>query len=169
MGNYNKGVKTGIWTFYESDGRLVERFNYTTNRLLNEAPLDSAGNVDYLFDATFKTGDRLTRPIKVGGSYFGFLPYVNFFKLPFDVTDANTNWFHAYIELLISPGGRLADYKVHLWSTKYDYKQAFNIDTKLFNEEDRQFIPATLNNEPILSRIIIKCSVTPYGDLDFLD
>jgi len=169
MGNYSKGVKTGIWTFYESDGRLVERFNFTTNTLLNEAPLDSVSNIEYLFDATMKKSDRLTRPIKVGGSYYGFLPYINLFKLPFEVTDVNTKLFNAYIELLISPGGRLADYKVHLWSKQYDYQQAIALDVKLFAEEDRQFIPATLNNEPILSRIIIKCYVTPYGDLDFLD
>jgi len=168
MGNYKNDKRTGIWTFYESDGRLVERFNYNNNTLLNEAPLDTAGDISYLFDAKIKESDRLTRPLKIGGSYYGFLPYVNLFKLPFSVMDVNTNSFNAYIELLISPGGRLADYKVHLASAQYDYKQTINMDVSLFSEYDRQFIPATLNDEPILSRIIIKCYVTPYGDLDFL-
>ena len=167
-GNYNKDKKAGIWHFYESDGRLVERFNYDTNTLLNEAPLDTADDISYLFDVKTDSTDRLTRPLKIGGSYYGFIPYVNLFKLPFSVIDVNTNSFNAYIELLISPGGRLADYKVHLASAEYDYKQTTTMDLGLFAEEDRQFIPATLNNEPILSRIIIKCYVTRFGDLDFL-
>jgi hypothetical protein len=168
MGNYKNNKRTGIWTFYESDGRLVERFNYDNNTFLNEAPLDTAGDISYLFDAKIKESDRLTRPLKIGGSYYGFLPYVTLFRLPFSVMDVNTNSFKAYIELLISPGGRLADYKVHLASALYEYKQIINMDVSLFSEEDRQFLPATLNDEPILSRIIIKCYVTPYGDLDFL-
>ena len=167
-GNYIKDKKAGIWHFYESDGRLVERFNYDTNTLLNEAPLDTADDISYIFDAKIDSTDRLTRPLKIGGSYYGFIPYVNLFKLPFSVIDVNTNSFNAYIELLISPGGRLADYKVHLASAEYDYKQTTTMDLGLFAEEDRQFIPATLNNEPILSRIIIKCYVTRFGDLDFL-
>src|ERR1700709_872421 len=91
MGNYNRDKKVGIWTFYESDGRLVERFNYNTNMLLNEAPLDSVSNINYVFDAQISKGDKVTRPLKIGGSYYGFLPYVKLFKLPFDVTDINTN------------------------------------------------------------------------------
>jgi hypothetical protein len=168
MGNYKNDKRAGIWTFYESDGRLVERFNYNTNTLLNEAPLDTAGDISYLFDAKIKESDRLTRPLKIGGSYYGFLPYVSLFKLPFSVMDVNTNSFNAYIELLISPGGRLAEYKVHLSSALYQYKQTISMDVSLFSDEDRQFIPATLNDEPVLSRILVKCYVTPYGDLDFL-
>ncbi len=167
MGNYNKGKKTGIWTFYESDGRLVERFNYNTNTLLNEAPLDTGSNIQYLFDVKAKEADKLTRPLKIGGSYYGFLPYVNAFKLPFDVTDVNTNSFDAYIELLVSPGGRLAEYKVHVASDEYQYKQVTVLSSDLFKEEDKQFIPATLNDEPILSRILIRCYVTRYGELNF--
>ncbi len=168
MGNYKNDKRAGIWTFYESDGRLVERFNYNTNTLLNEAPLDTAGDIDYLFDAKIKEADKLTRPLKIGGTYYGFLPYVTLFKLPFSVMDVNTNSFNAYIELLISPGGRLAEYKVHISSALYEYKQTINMDVGLFSEDERQFIPATLNDEPILSRIIIKCYVAPFGDLDFL-
>jgi len=71
------------------------------------------------------------------------------------------------IELLVSPLGRLADYKVRLVSAYYQYDQIFSMDVGLFSDEDRTFRPATLNGRPVMSRILIKCYVSSRGELDF--
>ena len=167
IGNYHNNKKTGVWQFFNTRGKLVEKYNYNSKRITLEAPLSAEDDLTFLFDAHMDTTDKLTRPLKIGGSYYGFIPYVNAFQVPFDTFDTNTNSFMVYIELLISPLGRLADYKVHLKSLIYNYNQSFNLDVNLFSEEDRTFIPATLNGEPILSRIIIKCFVKDDGRLDF--
>ena len=97
----------------------------------------------------------------------GYVPYLNIFRVPFDTYDIETDSFLAVIDLLISPMGRLADYKVRLVSSYYQYDRIFSMDINEFSEEDRTFVPATLNGRPVMSRILIKCYVSSNGELDF--
>jgi hypothetical protein len=165
-GNYTTGVKTGVWNFYNSKGVLLQTFNYDDNSLQFEARESANSNFHYFFDEDVKETDRLTKPIKIGGRFYGYLPYINVFKTPFDVF-GQSEYFIAAVELLISPMGRLADYKVHLIAPLLQYDQTFNLSLNFFSEEDKQFIPATLNHKRILSRIMIKCKVNDDGSLDF--
>jgi hypothetical protein len=166
IGNYTKGKKTGIWQFFNNQGILVQKFNYNTNNFTFESVYDTKDDVRYLFDVKLQKGDTLTRPLKSGGVYYGCIPYLNLFRLPFESYGINTDAFEAVIELLVTPLGRLAEYKVHLTSEWYRYDHTVVMDVHLLNEDDRTFMPATLNNKPILSRIMIKCFVTSEG-LDF--
>jgi hypothetical protein len=166
-GNYTKNLKTGTWQFFDSAGKLVEKYDYDKSEFTYEAPAYAGEDFSYLFDDSLKSGDRLTRPIKIGGIYYGYIPYVNLFQLPFNMFDVDPYDFDAYVELLISPMGRLADYNVHITSVTYEYDHLFKMDVNLFSPEDRTFIPATFNGKPVLTRIIIKCFVTSDGGLDF--
>ena len=166
-GNYNNGKKVGVWQFFDTMGRLNEKYNYDKKIFTYEAPLYSSRDFSFLFDDSIKMSDKLTRPLKVGGIYYGFLPYLNIFTVPFDTEDISTSFFNVYIELLISPMGRLADYKIRVVSDDYNYDEIFNIDVHLFSDEDRTFTPATLNGTPVMSRILIRCTLTPKGGLDF--
>ncbi|HVW97280.1 MAG TPA: hypothetical protein VHA56_15010 [Mucilaginibacter sp.] len=166
-GNYDKGKKAGVWSFYDKDGTLSEKYDYDKSEFLYESAIDSTSDVHFGFDADVNPGDRLTRPVRIGGAFYGFIPYLHAFRLPFETDGLDVDYIDAVVELLISPGGRLADYKIHLLSDYYDYKQSFNFDTSLFSEEDKKFAPATLNHRPILSRIFIRCSVNNNGSLDF--
>lgn len=165
-GNFTKGKKTGIWQFFNTAGILVQKFDYNTNNFTFESVYDTINDVRYLFDAKLQKGDTVTRPLKPGGVYYGYIPYLKLFRLPFDSYGINTDAFDAEIELLVSPLGRLAEYKVHLTSGWYQYDHTVKMDVHLLNEEDQVFMPATLNGKPIISRIIIKCFVTSEG-LDF--
>jgi hypothetical protein len=166
-GYFIKGKKKGTWHFYNTRGKLIQRYNYDAKMLTFVGPAYSVAGVGFLFDEKMQKGDRLTRPMKIGGDYYGLLPYITLFQLPFDTFGINTYYFDASVELLVSPLGRLAEYKVRLTSDFYDYDRSFNMDVNLLSDEDRTFIPATLNDKPILSRIIIKCLVKWNGDLDF--
>jgi len=166
-GNFKNGKHTGIWQFFDPRGRLVEKYDYDKNNFTYIAPIYARSYLSYLLDDTLKKGDRVTRPLKIGGVYYGFIPYVSLFQVPFATFDVNTAAFEANIELLISPLGQLANYTVRLSSQYYEYDQTFNIDVHLFDEADRTFLPATLNGRPVMSRIIIKCVVNPDGKLDF--
>jgi hypothetical protein len=166
-GNYKNNFKEGVWHFYKPNGELIQKFNFNTNTLLYESISDTLFDVHYMVDEKLTPTDTLTRPVKIGGIYYGLLPYLNIFQLPFDTYGVNTDSFDAYVELLISPLGRLADYKVYVVSDLYQYKRTFNLDVNLFSQEDREFVPVTLNSKAILSRIFIKCSVTSDGGLEF--
>lgn len=165
-GQYTNNQRSGIWNFYETDGRLVERYNFTTSEFLYEGPLKKNTGIGFLFDKDIAVTDTVTRPVKIGGGYFSFVPYVSMFRVPFDTFDVSTNLFNVYIELLVTPLGRLADYKVHLSSNYYQYFRVFNLDVKLFSEADRTFIPATVNHLPSLCRIAIRCRLNDNGSLD---
>jgi hypothetical protein len=169
FGHYTQNKKTGIWDFYGTNGNLIEKYNYDTNTFLYEGYLKKNSYLAFMFDEKINKTDTVTRPIKIGGSYYGYIPYLNIFQLPFDAnaTDTNTDYINAVIELLVSPGGRLADYKVHLDSKYYNYHETYTLDVNLLNEEDRIFVPALLNGEPILSRVFINCYINRQGGLDF--
>lgn len=168
-GSYNKGKQVGIWHYYDRRGTLVQNFDHSNNTLLYESQPDTSSAIRCLIsiDKKLSDTDRMTPPVKIGGNYFGYLPYVTLFKVPFDVFDINTDLLEAEIELVISPMGMLADYKVRIASDVYKYKRTFNMDVKLFKDADRKFLPATFNKQPILSRVIIRCFVTNKGNLEF--
>ena len=166
-GAYVNGKKTGTWNFYGTKGNLLQKYNFNKDSLEYEARERLPSDFHYLVDETITDSDRVTKPLKIGGRYFGFLPYLNVFKTPFYAYEANTQLYVALVELLISPMGRLAEYKVRLVAPGFDYDQTINLSLNFFKEEEKQFIPATINHKPVLSRIIIKCRITDDGGLDF--
>jgi antitoxin component YwqK of YwqJK toxin-antitoxin module len=166
IGEYTNNKRSGLWHFYDTHGRLVENFNYDRETITYEEPIDSitTTTIVYAFDRKFTDSDRVTKPIKPGGRCYGYIPYLNVFKLPDSFGDANLVFYTGILELLISPGGRLADFKVHIKSRDDDYVTSFSPD--IIDAQDRIFVPATVNNEPILSRIFVRCRITFNGELD---
>ena len=164
-GFYQNNVKAGVWRFFDTKGGLLQTYNYTANKLIFEAVEDTTSDLRYFVDKELKPTDRVTKPIKIGGRYYGYLPYLRLFKLPNDLLDINKSVFKAVVELLVSPGGRLADYKVHLVAPNYE--RVINMNLNLPDNADLIFTPATLNGEDISSRIMIKAYITEDDHLDF--
>ena len=167
-GMYENDKKVGLWKFYDPKGTVMQTYDYNTNRLFYEAPEDTTSHLRYLADKELKEGDKVTKPIKVGGRYYGYLHYLNLFTLPKEYAYIDRNRLTATVELLISPGGRLADFKVNLLSgiSLHPFR-TINMNIKLPDPADLVFIPAKLNGEPIACRIIIECIVTNAGHLAF--
>jgi hypothetical protein len=168
IGNYENDKKVSLWKFYDPKGTVMQTYDYSTCRLFYEAPEDTTSHLRYLADKFLKEGDKITKPIKVGGRYYGYLPYLNLFTLPKEYNYVNRNALAAKVELLVSPGGRLADYKVTVIDADSGIDlRTINMNIKLPDPADLVFIPATLNGEPIACRIIIQCVVTNAGHLAF--
>jgi hypothetical protein len=165
-GNFVNDKKTGVWHFYDLQGRLIQNYDYTKKELLYEAVEDTTSNLRYFVDKVLTDTDRTTKPVKAGGRYFGYVPYLQLFKLPPYLMEINRMVSVAVVELLVSPYGRLADYKVHIYSGP-TYEKVFNMNLNALNEEDKTFIPATVNNQPIGCRIMIKCVIDNDGGIDF--
>jgi len=165
-GSYTNNRKTGTWHFYDPDGSLIESFNYDKNTLMYEKPGDSISDqqIGYSFDDSIKVTDHVTKPIKPGGRYYGYLPYLRIFKLSDDYNNTDPGLFTAVLELLVSPGGRLADFKVHI--TSDDSERITTFSTELIDNEDKIFFPATINGKPVISTIFVKCRLTLDGELD---
>lgn len=166
-GRYTDDKRTGMWHFFNRQGKQVENYNYDTNKLLYEAPDDSTANIRYIIDKTITNTDLITRPVRLGGNYYGYVPYLRLFKLPPEMETNNNSVYNVILELLVSPGGKLADYKIHIRYTNTTNDLAvLNINTDLIPEEDKTFIAATFNNQPILSRIVIGCYITKYDGIE---
>jgi hypothetical protein len=164
-GMFENDKKISVWRFYDQHGQAMQIYDYTKKQLLFEAREDTSSSLRYFVDKKLDSTSKATKPVKIGGRYYGYLPYLNLFTIPKDLRDINYDSFSAVVELLISPYGRLADYKVHL--TAVNFERTINMNINLPNEEDTVFIPATLNDEPISSRVVIQCYVTNSGHLDF--
>jgi hypothetical protein len=166
-GMYTMGKKTGVWHFYNKSGQLMQIYNYDEKRLQFEAKQYIGSNISYLIDKTITDKDTVTKPVKVGGRYFGYIPYLSLYKTPFSPFEYNSSAAEAEVELLVSPLGRLADYKIKVVFPYMNYTQTLKLDLNLLKKEDREFIPATFNHQPILSRILIKCRLDDDGGLLF--
>ena len=164
-GQFDKDLKIGIWHFYDPAGRLLQNYDYTKKELLYEAPEDTTSSLRYFVDKLLADTDHTTKPVKAGGRYYGYLPYLKLFKLPANLMDISRDVSIAVIELLVSPGGRLAYFKVSIYSG--NFSKTFNMNINALNEEDKVFIPATLNGEPIGCRLLIKCFIDNDGTLIF--
>lgn len=159
-GNYTKNVRTGTWTFFNREGKVIQRFNYDKHSVIYEAPQDSTSNLRYVVDDSLKNNPLFGRPVRIGGSYYGYLPYVNLIKLPPSASGLNNLTDQATMELLITPLGLLAEYKLRIspvGARNQDDDLVLNINLDLLSAEDKIFVPATLNNQPISVRIIIPC------------
>ena len=166
-GKYTDDKRTGTWQFFNKQGQPIQRYNYDTNTLLLETREDENSNMRYEFDLSPNETDRLTKPIKPGGRYFGYLPYLKCFTLPRDMREADLDAYYVEMELLISPGGRLAEFKFHIktpWDDDFDW--VINVSPNRLFEDDKKFIPATLNGEPISSQIMIYCYFTNSQTID---
>ena len=163
-GQYKNNKRTGTWVFYTRVGQAEERYNYDTNTLLAEAAEDSISDFRYVFDGQINKTDRLTKPINIGGRYYGYVPYLKLFKLPADMQNIAPDQFVVILELLVSPAGRLAEYKIHLKATNFE--RVLNYDPDRIADDFKLFLPATVNNVPVTSRIFISCYINNVDDID---
>ena len=169
QGNYTQNKKSGTWRFYDQKGKLMQVYDYDNHVLKFEAKeYAAASNFFYTIDKEIKDTDKVTKPLKIGGRYYGYLPYLGFYQPPFNPYEYGTSGCVAVVELLISPLGRLAGYKVRTACRFLEYDQTIAMNVSLFKEEDKQFIPATYNGQPVVSRIMIRCLLNQDGTLDFM-
>jgi hypothetical protein len=164
-GRFENDKKVGIWRFYTPAGHLLQNYDYTKKEFLYEAPEDTTSNLRYFVDKQLTDSDRTTKPLKIGGRYFGYLPYLKLFRLPANLMDISREASIAVVELLVSPGGRLAYFKVTIYSG--NFSKTFNMNVNVLPEEDKVFVPATVNGEPIGCRIVSRCFIDDDGTLIF--
>lgn len=167
-GMYNQDKRIGLWRFYDAAGHPMQTYDYDTNTVTFEAKEDTTSNFRYLLDNTLGPTDKAHKPVKTGGRYFGYLNYLKLFKLPAEYEshpEVMLNEVKTTLELLVSPGGRLADIKVNINNGAEDH--FIRLKPDLLPPEDKIFTPATLNGEPVACRIIIRVYITEEGGIDF--
>jgi hypothetical protein len=168
-GKYVNDKKVGTWHYFDRDGTLMQNYDYDNNKLLYEAPESSSSPLSYNIDYIITDKDVAVQPIRPGGRYFGYIPYLMIFKVPPEISYEELDKYIVTFDLLISPLGRLADMMVHIQrkDTFVDY-MSYNVNIDLLSTEDKTFIPATFNKNPVASQIHVLCAMDLTGALDIL-
>ncbi len=166
-GAYKNDKRIGTWHFFDPTGKIMQNYEYDSNQILFESHEDEKTRFKYNIDYIINKDDVTTKPVRLGGRYFGYIPYLRLFKLPDDLVNINPEQCTVILELLISPMGRLADYTIRIKNSYTDEDiRVLNINTDLLPDEDKIFIPATLNKNPVSSQIKVACYMNRYGDID---
>jgi len=73
---------------------------------------------------------------------------------------------YAVLQLLISPIGRLAECKL-LVKSKASQRtiDTYVLNNELLSEDDRAFVPASINHENTLANIYILCKIQSNGHI----
>jgi hypothetical protein len=155
-GSYDQNKRVGIWHFYDKDGKVTELYNYTTKKLLYEAPVDSTHDyIEYIFDRKITRTDTATKPVRIGGTWFGYLPYIKLFKI--DPGSFYTSApIRAFLQMLVSPGGRLSECKLIVQlKINNSIVDTYTLNNDLLDDYDKEFVPATVNHQQVVSTISV--------------
>lgn len=164
QGSYKDDKRIGLWRFFNKTQQLTQVYNYDAGKLLFELPEEERSNFKYIIDKVVNDSVTITKPYKIGGRYFGYLPYLKFFTMPEDLRGEAYEKIAVEMELFISPMGRVADFKFRIKAPFYS--ATINIDPNILLTEDKIFTPATYNKEPISSRIVVNCYINNRGEPD---
>jgi hypothetical protein len=169
-GMYTQGKKSGTWHFYNNVGKVVQHYNFDTNKAFflvnNELP---ANLIQYEFLPKPADTDSLTLPVKIGGVLYGYLPYINKFKVKNTVEYVQGS-LYGILEILVSPAGRLAECKLlvraKVWKNNQwlpDIIDSYLLNPELLSDDDKTFAPGTVNKQQVSSTIYIYCTIKPNG------
>ena len=167
-GQYQNGKRSGIWHFYNYDGKEMQQYDYDNSKLLLEAPETAQSNIHYRIDYTLTDKDKVSQPIKPGGRYFGYLPYVKLMRRIHDLRGLDPDQYLVVLRLLVSPLGRLADCTVELTYRTTGQTATYVVDADVLPESDKQFIPATFNGQAVASRVEVLCQPDDDGEINIL-
>jgi hypothetical protein len=166
-GKYLNDKKVGVWHYFDRNGKLMQNYDFDAKKLLFEEPEVGESALRYAIDDTIRANDKVTQPVRIGGRYFGYIPYIKLFKLPSEAYQEAVFKNLVTFELLISPMGRLYDMMVHVRSGASDADQhSYIVNVDLLSDDDKVFIPATFNGKPIASRVNFICYMDGYGLVD---
>lgn len=154
-GSYHDGRRVGNWQFFDNKGKVVQSYNYDLNRLWFNDTTD-VKTVEYDFVDSLKRGDRIIYPVKIGGIFYGFAPFL------FDELDLS----RAIIRDMGGPSevtcrhiftiddkGNLVKHEV--LAIVNNTSKLYELDDRRFNDEFKKFIPAMINHHTVTSKMIV--------------
>ncbi|MCC8410188.1 hypothetical protein LJ707_14705 [Mucilaginibacter sp. UR6-1] len=166
-GRYNRGKRVGVWHFYSKKGILLQNYDYGKHAIMFSSPVDTMRAVRYVIDDEIKPTDTITAPIKPGSVYFGYMAYVKQIAVPPDLGVIDYSILTGVVELLVSPGGRLADFKIRVVSPSGFINKVADMPLDTLSEEDKVFLPASKNGNNVGMTVIITCRFDSRGRIYF--
>jgi hypothetical protein len=172
-GNYSNNKRTGVWYFYNSMGHEIQQYDFDQKKLISGTVHELTEDfLSYEFLPKVNDSDSVIFPIKVGGLFYGYLNYVNKFKVKTDAENSENTRQHGVLQMLVSPGGRLAECTLLIKGrVLINYRpqtatiDKYQLDPELLSEDDKLFIPAKVNGVNVAVTIYIYCYIKSNGKI----
>jgi len=157
QGQYKDGVKDGTWTYFNENGQIVQKYDFSYARLLYDAR-DTTSIVRTGFELRQKAaeGDTIQVPYKIGGSNYGFYLLYDRQDLPEEVTKQVKGMVMTYA-FTISEDGKLEDWTIN-YTGPY-YNKTIKQSIKNLPDDAYEFSAAKLNGQPVGSKVYYAVSL----------
>lgn len=155
-GVYNNAMKDSIWTYYNNSGEIVQRYNFSENKLIvNNA--DATTNIQQKFEITpaANSTNKVEPPVKIGGINYGFYLLYDERLIPAKLkneTRISTDTL-SYI-FTVSALGKLEKWDVKTVNS-YGDSTIQNYSIKGLPTDAYDFVPAKINGIPVESKLIL--------------
>lgn len=151
-GQYKAGKKDGIWTYYGSNGEVVQQYDFASQKLLSSS-MDTTTIVHSDFQVNgADDNDKVTPPVKIGGVNYGFYLLYDFRDIPADVKGVTTKDERMTYVFTISAEGQLVGWTV-MYGGKEVNDEMQKKSIKGLPLDAYEFVPATLNGKPVASKL----------------
>jgi len=151
-GAYTNGKKSGIWSYYDNNGKLVQEYDFDHDSLVIQSK-DSSSVVhdDFQIPAGVEDGAKLQPPYKIGGSEYGFYLLYDERDIPQTVKSASGRANMTYV-LTIDEKGHLESYTLAFGGENFgDIVERRSV--KGLPAEALEFSAATIDGKPVRSKI----------------
>jgi hypothetical protein len=152
-GAYDNGKKSGIWSYMNAGGDVLQKYDFSHDSLLYSA-VDSSSIVhtDFqLLELPANDSDKIQAPYKIGGSEYGFYLIFDDRDIPADVKSATSTASMTYV-LTISAKGELESYTL-LFSGSVILDKTVHRSTRGLPAEAMEFSPARINGVGVRSKL----------------
>jgi hypothetical protein len=152
-GAYDNGKKSGIWSFLNAGGDVLQQYDFSHDSLLYSA-VDSGSIVhtDFqLLEFPANDNDKIQAPYKIGGSEYGFYLLFDDRDIPADVKSATSTASMTYV-LTISAKGELESYTL-LFSGSVILDKIIHRSIRGLPADALEFSPAKINGVGVRSKL----------------
>jgi hypothetical protein len=151
-GNYDKGVRAGLWSFY-NEGALEQQYDYTTGKLVlnNQSRAISCEIEDTA------QGDSIKNAVKVGG-YSGLALLISSVNFEENVNAGRNQVLHVFT---LDEKGEIKSWVASIKSS--DGIKIINQKIVDVSPEVLHFLPAIVNGKPVPSTITFNSEMKGMG------
>jgi hypothetical protein len=156
-GAYTNGKRTGVWSYYNPQGELLQQYDYDKAAVVFAAS-DTTGIVHFQSQVLEPAddSDKVEPPQKIGGANYGFYLLYDSRDIPAEVKAVNDGTMT--YRLTISEKGKLEGYSVIFTGKSLEPITEMK-SLRGIPEDATEFIPASVNGKPVRSAMIYVVSL----------
>lgn len=154
-GAYSNGKKSGIWSYYDNDGKLVQQYDFSDDSLLlSDNDSLSIVRTDFRIPQGIDDTSKLQPPYKIGGPEYGFFLLYDERDIPPTVKSTSGKAVMTYV-LTIDEKGNLENYSLIFGGENFnDIVERHS--AKGLPAEALEYSAAKINGRPVRSQILYR-------------